>query len=298
MHSPCSKLISLILFCSCLDAPKADAAGKVIKDIEFAVVQDQSLKLDLYLPEKPKGSGLVVWIHGGGWRKGSREKCFINWLPEHGYTVASISYRFSGVAKFPAQLHDCKGAVRWLRAHAVKYGYNPKRVFVAGASAGGHLAALMATTSGHEQLEGRVGGNLNQSSAVQAAIDYYGPTDFILRSKTQPSRANEKGSVVYELLGGGAQEKVAQAKLASACYHVSKDDPPLLVFHGTNDKTVLLDQSEAIQMTYKNAGLPLKLHVIDGASHGGNIFYSGENAKRLIEFLKAQMKTPPEFRKK
>ena len=291
-------LFSLLFMIPHLAIPRADAAGQVIKDIEFAVVQDQSLKLDLYLPEKPKGSGLVVWIHGGGWRKGSKEKCFITWLPEHGYTVASISYRFSGVAKFPAQLHDCKGAVRWLRANAGKYGYNPKKVFVAGASAGGHLAALMATTSGHKLLEGRVGGNLGQSTSVQAAIDYYGPTDFILRSKTQPSRANEKGSVVYELLGGGAHEKIVEAKLASACYHVSKDDPPLLVFHGTDDKTVLPDQSVAIYATYKQAGLPIKLQVLEGAVHGGNVFYSGENAKRLLEFLKGQMKTPPESIKK
>ena len=230
--------------------------------------------------------------------KRGKEECFITWLPGHGYTVTSIPYRFSGVAKFPAQLHDCKGAVRWLRANAGKYGYNPKKIFVAGASAGGHLAALMATTSGHKLLEGRVGGNLDQSSSVQAAIDYYGATDFILRSKTQPSRANEKGSVVYELLGGGAHEKIAEAKLASACYHVSKDDPPLLVFHGTNDKTVLPDQSRAIQGAYKKAGLPFRLHILEGAVHGGNIFYSGENAKRLLEFLKGQMKTPPEFRKK
>ena len=261
----------------------------MIKDIEFAVVQGQSLKLDLYLPDKPKGSGLVVWIHGGGWHKGSKDKCFITWLPQHGYTVASISYRLSSVAKFPAQLHDCKGAVRWLRANAGKYGYNSKRVFVAGASAGGHLTALMATTSGHKLLEGKSGGNLDQSSTVQGAVDYYGPTDFILRSQTQPSRANEKGSVVYELLGGGAHEKVAAAKLASACYHVSKDDPPLLVFHGTKDRTVLLDQSQAIATAYKKAGLPIKLHIIEGASHGGNSFYSGENAKRLLEFLKSRI---------
>jgi acetyl esterase/lipase len=141
--------------------PKANAVGKVIKDIEFVVVQGQSLKLDLYLPEKPIGSELVVWIHGGGWRKGSKENCFfITWLPDHGYTVASISYRFTSVAKFPAQLHDCKGAVRWLRANAGKYGYDSKKIFVAGASAGGYLAALMATTSGHKLLEGKVGGIL------------------------------------------------------------------------------------------------------------------------------------------
>ena len=281
--------ICFMLLCCLAVTPNANAAGKVIKDIEFAVVQSQSLKLDLYLPDKPKGSRLVVWIHGGGWHKGSKDKCFITWLPKHGYTVASISYRLSNVAKFPAQLHDCKGAVRWLRANAGKYGYNPKRIFVAGASAGGHLTALMATTSGHKLLEGKVGGNLNCSSSVQGAIDYYGPTDFILRSKTQPSRANEKGSVVYELLGGGAHEKVAAAKLASACYHVSKDDPPLLVFHGTKDRTVLLDQSQAIATAYKKVGLPIKLYIIEGASHGGNSFYSGENAKRLLEFLKSRI---------
>ena len=284
-----TQCICFILLCCFAVTPNANAAGKVIKDIEFAVVQSQSLKLDLYLPDKPKGSRLVVWIHGGGWHKGSKDKCFITWLPKHGYTVASISYRLSNVAKFPAQLHDCKGAVRWLRANAGKYGYNPKRIFVAGASAGGHLTALMATTSGHKLLEGKVGGNLNRSSSVQGAIDYYGPTDFILRSKTQPSRANEKGSVVYELLGGGAHEKVAAAKLASACYHVSKDDPPLLVFHGTKDRTVLLDQSQAIATAYKKVGLPIKLHIIEGASHGGNSFYSGENAKRLLEFLKSRI---------
>ena len=291
-------LLSLIFMIPHLVIPRANAAGKIIKDIEFAVVQGQSLKLDLYLPEKPKGSGLVVWIHGGGWRKGNKEKCFITWLPDHGYTVASISYRFSGAAKFPAQLHDCKGAVRWLRANARKYGYDSKNIFVAGASAGGHLTALMATTSGHKLLEGDVGGNLDQSSTIQAAIDYYGPTDFILRSKTQPSRANEKGSVVYELLGGGAHEKVAEAKLASACYHVSEDDPPLLAFHGTRDKTVLLDQSQSIQNSYIKAGLSIKLHIIDGAGHGGNIFYSGKNANRLLEFLKDRMRTPPESREK
>ena len=221
--------------------------------------------------------------------RAARRNVLLHGCPSTAYTVASISYRLSSVAKFPAQLHDCKGAVRWLRTNAEKYGYNPKKIFVAGASAGGHLTALMATTSGHKLLEGKVGGNLDRSSSVQGAIDYYGPTDFILRSKTQPSRANEKGSVVYELLGGGAHEKVAAAKLASACYHVSKDDPPLLVFHGTKDRTVLLDQSQAIATAYKKAGLPIKLHIIEGASHGGNGFYSGENANRLLEFLKIRI---------
>ncbi|MDG2214012.1 MAG: alpha/beta hydrolase [Verrucomicrobiota bacterium] len=270
------------------------SASKVIKDIEFAKVGGQSLKLDLYLPAKQKNAALVIWIHGGGWRNGTKEKCFITWLPEHGYAMASISYRLSNIAKFPAQLHDCKGAVRWLRAHAKQYGFNPDKFYVAGASAGGHLTALMATTSGHEKLEGTTGGNLKQSSAVQGAIDYYGATDFILRSKTQPSRANEKGSVVYDLLGGGAHEKVTAAKLASACYHISKDDVPLLIFHGTMDKTVLIDQSQAIEAKYKQSGLSVEFHAIKDAGHGGNIFYSGENANRLLKFLKKNTQQPEE----
>lgn len=281
--------LSVLFICLFAETNITLAAEKdVIKDIEFAVVQNQSLKLDLYQPEKPKGSPLVVWIHGGGWRKGTKERCFITWLSDHGYTVASISYRYSSAAKFPAQLHDCKGAVRWLRANEKEYGYNATKIFVAGASAGGHLTALMATTSGHKKLEGTVGGNLAHSSTVQGAIDYYGPTDFILRSKTQPSRANEKGSVVYDLLGGGAHEKIEAAKLASACYHISKDDVPLLVFHGNKDKTVLIDQSHAIEAKYKQAGLSVEFYTIEGASHGGNVFYSGENAERLLKFLKEQ----------
>ena len=269
----------------CINSATANSI-KITKDIEFAVVNNQSLKLDLYQPTKPKGSPLVVWIHGGGWRKGTKESCYIDWLPEYGYTVASISYRYSSVAKFPAQIHDCKGAVRWLKANAEKYGYNPKKIFVAGSSAGGHLTALMATTSQNKELEGAVGGNLKFSSVIQGAVVYYGATDFILRSKTQPSRANAKGSVVYDLLGGGAHEKIKAAKLASACYHVSKNDAPLLIFHGNKDKTVLIDQSEAIKLRYDKIGVLAEFYTIKEAGHGGQIYYNGENAKRLLKFLK------------
>lgn len=259
--------------------------GKIIKDIKFTNINEHDLKLDLYLPEKTKKSALVVWIHGGGWQKGSRKDCKLNWLTEHGYSVASISYRLSQVAKFPAQLHDCKGAIRWLRANSSKYGFETNDIIVAGSSAGGHLAALVGTTSGNQRLEGEVGGNLTQPSSVSAIIDYYGATDFILRSKTQPSRANEVGSVVYNLLGGGADKKVELAKLASAAHHVTKDDPPLLIFHGDKDNTVLIDQSEAIIKAYKSKGLSVRMNVLSGKKHGGAVFYHGENRKRVLEFL-------------
>ena len=278
-----------LLFFS-LSVAAAQEKGTVVKDIEFANVDGQSLKLDLYLPANPKGSSLVVWIHGGGWRAGSKNSCYISWLSQHGYTVASISYRFTDVAQFPAQLHDCKGAVRWLRAHAGEYGYQAGRIGISGASAGGHLAALVGTTAGNRKLEGTVGGNLDQSSRVQAVADFFGATDFVLRSKTQPSRANKEGSVVYNLLGGGADEKVKLAKQASAAYHVSTDDPPLLIFHGDMDKTVLLDQSQAIERAYKKAGLWVELNVLKGSGHGGTEFFTDANGKRLYDFLQAKLK--------
>jgi len=265
--------------------PCSAETAKHIKDIEFAKIKDHSLKLDLYLPAKDERSTLVVWIHGGGWQKGSKNDCKVKWLTEHGYSVASISYRLSQIAKFPAQLHDCKGAIRWLRANSSKYGYKTNHIVVAGSSAGGHLAALIGTTSGNQRLEGDVGGNLNQRSSVSAIIDYYGATDFILRSKTQPSRANEVGSVVYNLLGGGADKKVELAKLASAAHHVTKDDPPLLIFHGDKDNTVLIDQSEAITEVYKSKGLSVQMNVLTGKKHGGNVFYQGENRQRVLKFL-------------
>ena len=168
--------------------PEVVLTGSQIKNIQYAEVDGKPLLLDLYLPEKVEGSPLVVWIHGGGWKGGTKEKCFVTWLSNFGYTVASINYRLVDVAKWPAQIHDCKGAVRWLRSNAHTYGYSPDCVIAAGASAGGHLAALLGTTGGHKELEGDVGGNQEQSSRVQAVVDYYGATDFPLRSRTQPSK--------------------------------------------------------------------------------------------------------------
>lgn len=261
------------------------APPTVRKDIEFASVDGHRLKLDLYLPDESKDAPLVVWIHGGGWRGGSKNNCPISWLTDDGYAVASISYRLTDKAIFPAQIHDCKAAVRWLRANAADFSYRTDRIAVAGSSAGGHLAALMGTSGGVKELEGAVGGNLDQSSRVDAVIDFYGATDFVLRSKTQPHRANKKGSVVYLLLGGGADRKVELAKQASAVFHVTKDDPPFLVFHGDSDKTVLPDQSERIKDVYTKAGLSIDLHVLKGAGHGGNEFYTGERRDIIRAFL-------------
>jgi len=267
----------------------AEDTGNSVKNIEFAVVNGHSLKLDLYLPRQ-RGGPLVVWIHGGGWRGGSKDRCPVTWLTDHGYAVASIAYRLTDKATFPAQIHDCKGAVRWLRAHADEYGYSVERVAVAGSSAGGHLAALLGTSGGVPELEGDVGGNGEQSSRVDAVVDYFGPTDFILRSQNQPSRANVEGSPVNLLLGGGADQQVELARLASPVTHVTADDPPFLVLHGDRDKTVFLDQSQRIQAEFEQRELPLTLHVLAGAGHGGKEFFEGRPRALVIEFLDRRLK--------
>ncbi len=266
--------------------PEVVLEGSQEKDIQYAEVDGNPLLLDLYLPEKPEGSSLIVWVHGGGWKSGTKEKCFVKWLVNFGYTVASINYRLVDVAKWPAQLHDCKGAIRWLRANAQTYRYNPDCVIAAGASAGGHLVALLGTTGGSEALEGTVGGNGEQSSRVQAVVDYYGATDFPLRSRTQSWKVNKPGSVVYNLLGGPANKLVEKAKQASAKFHVTSDDASLLVFHGVKDTTVLINQTDAIEEAYKKYNLPVTVHRLKDAGHGGFVFYSAENAEHLCEFLK------------
>lgn len=266
------------------------ADTKKISDIEFAVVDGHSLKLDLYMPEKVDNPQLIVWIHGGGWRAGDKSKCYVTDLTKHGFAVASISYRLTDKAIFPAQIHDCKAAIRWLRANQSKYGYKSDKVGVSGASAGGMLAALVGTSGGVEFLEGNVGGNLNYSSKVEAVVDFYGPTDFILRSQNQPERANAVGSICYKLFGGGADKKVELAKAASAVTHVSKDDPPFLVIHGDKDKKVFLDQSQRIEEEYKKAGLPLELMLIKGGGHGGKVYFEKPIIKKMADFFKENLK--------
>ena len=263
-------------------------ATESIEDIPFAEVDGRALLLDLHLPTN-KNPALVVYIHGGGWKGGSKASCHVKWLTEYGFAVASISYRLTDEAIFPAQIHDCKGAIRWLRANAGEYGFSVDRIAVTGTSAGGHLSALVGTSGGVKSLEGEVGGNLEYSSRADAVVDFYGPTDFALRAITQPHRANEEGSVVYRLLGGGADQKTEMAKWASPVTHVSSDDPPFLVLHGDRDRTVLLDQSERMREAYLAAELPLELMVLKDAGHGGSPFFTGDSRTKVVSFLRQHL---------
>ena len=265
---------------------------KVKRDLVFAEVAGQKLKLDLHIPSTEEKPPVVVWIHGGGWRGGSRGVQRLSGITEHGFAIACISYRFTDKAVFPAQIHDCKAAVRWLRANADRFGYNADWIAVAGSSAGGHLALLLGTSGRIAELEGDVGDNLEHSSRVQAVIDYFGPSDFVLRGKTQPERAYSNKSGSYALLGGkDGNLAPAMERFASPATYVSADDPPLLIFQGTADKTVLPDQSERIAKLYADARLDVQLVMIEGAQHGGMRFFQGEHFDQAVHFLNTHKPT-------
>ncbi|MEM7143885.1 MAG: alpha/beta hydrolase [Verrucomicrobiota bacterium] len=264
-----------------------------VRDVVWAVGPEggEDLMVDFYLPEGVEKAPLVLFIHGGGWKNGDRKRCRLAWLAEHGYAVASVDYRLSHEGLFPAQIHDCKGALRWLRANAAEYGVDADRVVVAGTSAGGHLAALMGTSGEVEELEGVTGGNESESSRVQGIIDYFGPTDFVLRSKHKPEKTEEPDGSVYLLLGGPVRDNEERAKLASPVFHVTADDPPLLIVHGDEDKTVDIGQSERLAAVYEDEGLDVTLHVVEGAGHG---WKGPKEAEReaVLGFLEARLGTP------
>lgn len=265
----------------------AQEGVKALLDLEYAKVGERSLKLDLHLPAKP--GPLVVWIHGGGWRGGDKKQVPLKFLTESGYAVASVNYRLSDAAIFPAQIHDCKAAIRWLRARAKDHGYDATRVGVGGGSAGGHLVALLGTSADVKELEGDVGGNLDQSSRVQAVLDLFGPADFhafVMSSE----RAAKTDSPEALLLGGPVSEKKELAKLASPVTHVGEGDAPILILHGTDDPVVPASQSKLLHEAYTKAKLDSKLELLEGSKHGGPEFNDAKRRAMIREFFDRHLK--------
>jgi acetyl esterase/lipase len=178
-------------------------------------------------------------------------------------------------AIFPAQIYDCKAAVRWLRAHARQYELDSEHIGAWGSSAGGHLVALMGTTNGLAKLEGDVG-NTDQRSDVQAVVDWFGPTDFLtVGAKETRTR----------LLGGDPQQHKELAMQASPMHHVSKNAPPFLIMHGDQDKTVPMSQSEDFAQALKALGADAEFLKIEGAGHGGKLFKNSDTMQRIEDFF-------------
>ena len=225
---------------------RAPEGARIMRDLEYARVGEKKLLLDLYLPEKATGPlPVIVWVHGGGWKNGSKDQCLPARLgfPQRGYAVASVGYRLSGDATFPAQIEDCKAAVRWLRANARKYNLDSDHIGAWGSSAGGHLVNLLGVTGGTRDFDGH--GNLKFSSRVQAVCSYYGPSDFAAFVTTPGFERNaQPDSPESRLLGGTVLDNKDKAIRASPVTYISADAPPFLLVHGDRDTAVPLGQSE------------------------------------------------------
>lgn len=284
---------ALLFLLAVVISNQANAQVKVIKDLGFAEVDGHSLKLDLYMPQSEgiKSQPLIVWVHGGAWRKGSKSKMPLRDLLAEGFAIASVDYRLTPVAKFPANVHDIKAAIRWLRANAGKYGYAAKRIGIAGSSAGGHLVNLVGTSNGHPELEGTVGDHLDESSDVAAIVSFYGAANLttILHQST-PHGLSVRKPALELLLGGQPEDDVELARLASPVFHVTGDEPPLLLIHGDQDHQMPINQSIELYGKYREHKLSVSLEFVYGGAHGGPQFYDQQRMKLTAKFLRKHLK--------
>lgn len=261
------------------DAPKnADEAIRIRKGIEYAKWGDRSMQLDLYVPKSESPPPLIVWIHGGGWKQGSKDSPSpaLRQLAR-GYAVAHIAYRFSQEAVFPAQIEDCRAALRWLRANAKEQGYDPDRIGVWGASAGGHLALLLGCGDACKNFD--KGPNLDVSANVLCVCDWFGPTD--LWTISEPLiKVKQDSPLLNALVGGPIAVNKEKLSKASPTRYVTDKAAPVLMVHGDKDPLVPLSQSEQILKQLKECNVECRLQVIPNAGHGG-LQFLGDDINRL-----------------
>lgn len=269
------------------------------KDIPYVPGGDEAQRLDLYLPEQAADSPLplIVCIHGGGWRGGSKAWCPMLYMAGRGYAVASVEYRFSQKAVFPAQIQDCQAAIRWLRANSKKYNFDPDRIGVIGGSAGGHLVALLGTAGGKKAFA-PIGGNEEQSDRVQAVCDYYGPTDFNTVMQQAADDKNVKNIFKFNtpsdpysgLIGADLGSDKQKTDAVSPMHYVSEDNPPILILHGTHDALVPYAQSTEFAAALKEKGVAVLLQTLPGSGHGGPAFGKPALAALITNFFDKHLK--------
>lgn len=265
-------------------------AVEALLDAPYAGTDNPRQTLNLYLPkarndEKPLP--VVVFIHGGAWQGGDKRGGFGTVVPlvESGnYAGVSVGYRLTGEAIWPAQIHDCKAAIRWLRANAKKYNLDPEKIGVTGTSAGGHLAAMLGTTGDMPELEGALGEHLDESSRVTCVADQFGPTELLAMGGSH----NNPNSPESKLVGGAVQEMQKIAREASPTTHVSKDDPPFLLIHGTSDQVVPFHQSELLHEALSKVGVESILVPVQGGGHGN--FGTNAVAARMRQFFEKHLR--------
>lgn len=277
----------LVIFLASFGVAFGSPELRRINDIDYVGDENPRQTLDLYIPETKAESPhpVVLWIHGGAWRKGSKDRPG-RALKAAGLNCAivSINYRLTSEKSWPAQIYDCKAALRWVKANAKKHHLDAERIVVWGASAGGHLVTFMGTTQNHPDLDGKLGSHIDQSTTVKGVINFFGPTDFLVMNQQGSSMDhNSASSPEGQLLGGEVSALKARAKLASPFHQLSKDDAPILTVHGTKDPLVPYLQGKALDEKLDALKVPsVLLTVLDGG-HGRGFGPSVDKA--VIKFL-------------
>jgi len=256
-------------------APAGLKGGPVVihPDVPYAGTSNPRQRLDLYLPKNRADGKLpvIVFFHGGGWSMGDKSEGAENLVPlvrSGRYAGVSAGYRLSLEAKWPAQIHDCKAVIRWVRANAVRYGFDADRIGVWGSSAGAHLALMLGLSTGVPELEGRVGPYTGESSHVTAVVNFFGVTQLLAMlersSGYDPTRSDDPAAV---LLGGPVIKNIDKARSASPISYVDANDPPVMTVHGTKDRTVPYDQAVRLHAALAKAGVPNYLIKVVGGDH-------------------------------
>lgn len=261
---------------------------RLIEDLPYAGTSDPRQQLDIILPTERDGEGplpVIAYVHGGGWSMGSKVSARSQMLPlvtTGRYAAVSIGYRLSWQETWPAQIHDVKAGIRWIRANASRYGLDPARVCAFGPSAGGHLVAMLGTTNGEAGVEGELGEHQNESSDVQCVVNFFGPAD--LRTAAAVNRLGGP-SMPARLLGAPPAEVAELAAQASPVVHVDSDDVPFFIVHGTRDPLVEYQQSVALDKALREAGVSSSFQTIEGGGHGDFAAGVPELDRRLEAFL-------------
>jgi acetyl esterase/lipase len=291
MNSKQLPVIVLAATTAAMGGAGAAAAPTIQSDVQYATtVNGEPLSLDLYLPDAA-GAPLVVWLHGGAWENGDKSAMPLAPVIDRGFAVASLDFSPASKAPFPGQVHEIKAAIRFLRAQASRLGYDARRIAIAGASSGAHLAAVVGTSNGHGELEGTLGDHRGESSEVHAIVSYFPATNLTtILTQSTPFGLRIREPALQRLLGAAPKDNEALARLASPVFQVDRSDPALLLLHGDQDPQMPINQSHELEGAYKAQGLAAEFIVVHGAAHGGDAFYSPDNVARVAKFLSAELR--------